>query len=712
MAASSDKGPGAPAIVERFVKQLNITFKAVKLYPLTSSIPRDNARSTLEVLHRIMQNTADVRFGVTKDGLLYESLPVYPEHPAFVAFAREFYSRGLAEVRFHAGTTIDDVLRFLSVLDVPQPELASSGGFESRMWELGVNSITVRETSARIVEAADAAEPAEEQWPPESRTIDEIIAEALGRRPRSQRLLTRVIRDGEALTSYLGSPSSTFGGPQSFVVARRLSSLAHAVREEPPEERAELYGSLSASLRSLDPDLVREVLVQLLGSARHDDSLAGIVRAMPLEDVCASLISGVAFDSQAREELARTVRNLVTLGLASRQQTIGAVADALEEAGAPDDFRSLVLEAVAPSQLRVRERPSAEERPADVVLRLLDIAATNVAAGAEAQPGSGELAEEAARGITDGDVLGALVTLATVEDRATSFASLMSMLENNLGLLIERHDFDVAADAAESLQHAAQKPELTDEQRRRLRSATAQLGRPDCMRAVFAAMRVHPAGTPEHQACRRLLVSLGESTVGSLLEVLSEEKDMAARKALVDTIASLADRYIPILGERVSDSRWYFVRNIVSILGGTRDPAVLPYLERTLRHPDPRVRRETVRSLTGVRDALAGEMLIAALQDEDPGIVQLAARQLGTMQVRGAVPALEDVARGDGRGNRDMDTRIESIGALGRLGSTGSLPVLETILRQRVPLRAGRTRELKAAAEAAARAIRARGGAA
>jgi hypothetical protein len=162
LAATQRTEPRAPEQVERFIKQLNVTFKAVKLYPLSSAIPRDNAKAALDILRSILRDKAEVKFEVTKDGLLYESLPVYPGHPAFAEFSREFYKRSLAVVRFHAGATPDELVRFLSVLDVPSPELAAAGGFENRLWDLEVDGIAVEETGTRIVDAnARSAEDAE-----------------------------------------------------------------------------------------------------------------------------------------------------------------------------------------------------------------------------------------------------------------------------------------------------------------------------------------------------------------------------------------------------------------------------------------------------------------------------------------------------------------------------------------------------------------------
>jgi HEAT repeat protein len=184
---------------------------------------------------------------------------------------------------------------------------------------------------------------------------------------------------------------------------------------------------------------------------------------------------------------------------------------------------------------------------------------------------------------------------------------------------------------------------------------------------------------------------------------------MAVRKALVDLLSSMARDHVPQFGACVSDSRWYFVRNVVAILASTKSSAVLMYLERTLRHPDARVRRETIRGLSGINDRLAVEMLSASLNDEDVQNVQLAARYLGDAGALGAVPALEAVARGEGRGSRDTGPRVEAIEALGRIGAPAAMPTLEALAGKRSLLGGGRGKELRASATAAIAAIKAKG---
>ena len=64
------------------------------------------------------------------------------------------------------------------------------------------------------------------------------------------------------------------------------------------------------------------------------------------------------------------------------------------------------------------------------------------------------------------------------------------------------------------------------------------------------------------------------------------------------------------------------------------------------------------RAAAGIRDARSDEMLVAALADDDAANVQLAARYLGMLRIAKAVPVLEQVARAEGRGNRENGPRI------------------------------------------------------
>lgn len=711
--------PKIPANIERFVRQLVVTYKAVMLYPPASTIPRDNAADTTRLLTEILRERAELRFGVTKSGLTSGDAPVFPAQSAYTNFAQELYHRGLAEVRFHTGIDARDVLSFLGVLKSTPAELAAAGGFEARLWELGVDTVTVAEAHVSLAESPiveDLPEQAPERLP--ITEIDELLAAAYGGRPRDQRVLTRFMGDSLSVRDYLTETFSGMGDHSAAmaVIGEKFSELAHVASAQDVEERVQLFRSLAEALMDMEPDVRRELLVDhVLPEAKTSDAVASVIRQMDVDAVCRMLVDGVDADNVSREGLARAIRNLALISMASREDVMNAAGAAMRGAGFAEEAVGSVLETAAPSRIELREASAAsaaEEQPVEAIFKLMDLAPTPVASFVKDDPGVVRLQEEARRGITDGDVIGALVTLVTLDPREGPFTSTMAMLEDSLELLVDRGDIDVAADAAETLLAAMDNLSLSDEQHTRLKKAVSRFAEPKSIRTVMQALRLYPPGSAEHDAARRLLDRLGPAVIPPLLEQLADEPDMAARKSMVDLLSELANQNIQELGKFIGDPRWYVTRNVVNILGATHSSAALPYLERTLRHSEPRVRRETVRALSGIQDRLSVEMLVAALQDDDPQNVQLAARYLGMAGERRAVPALEVVARGEGRGNRDTGPRVEAIEALGRLGAKEALPTLEALAGKRAILRQGRARELRAAADSSiARIHSARGGA-
>ncbi len=720
--AGTGRPQRAPALVERFIKQLNITYKAVRLYPSSSAIPRENAAVVVQILKLILQREPLMLLTVSRDGLLYDGQPVFPPSGPFAAFARDFYSRSIAEMRFHAGCTDAEVTDFLSVIDMSPEDIAAAGGVNALLWERQVSQITVVEAQTQIVDIAaatddepegDADDAEGEEWPPSRERLDEIVRGAAAGRPRDRRLLVRAVSHEAILRTYLRESATTRGvAPTQAEIAGRIAGLAHSIQFELPEEREALLRSLAEAILGLDPQMRSELLTQrLLGDARRDDSIAQVVRQMSLDEVLDAILSEVPNTDEARSGLTRAVKNLALISISSSREAVLDRAQRLmvERGMAPGDARDMVASAM-PARLEAsgRERSSGSE-PVESVLRLLDLTPGGRATYAYDESVAA-LRAEAGRGLTDGDVLTALVTIATLEARPTEFAAVMRLLDESLGLLVDEQEFEVAADAAEALTAAATDPSVDADRRKRMGELLRVLAKPGAMRSITSAMRVYRHDSDEHAACRRLLAVLGGQTIAPLLEVLAEEPDMAARKAMVDLISGLAQGSVGELGARVADRRWYFVRNVVAILGATRDPKALSFLERTLRHGDNRVRRETIRSVANIRDAKSDEMLIAALSDEDAPNAQLAARYLGLLNVRGAVTSLEQMARGEGRGNRENGPRIEAIESLGRIGSPTSVRTLEDLARQR-GLIAGRTRDIRAAAAAALAAVRAKGGA-
>jgi HEAT repeat protein len=446
------------------------------------------------------------------------------------------------------------------------------------------------------------------------------------------------------------------------------------------------------------------VIERLLPDARLDDSLADVIRQMDVREVCDVIAEGLGGGDGALEGILRAIRDLAAITSEDRASVAAKAHAALVAAGASESEAASLVEAALPTQLRANPNAEAgDSRLATEIQRIAEAMWRTVEISPEEIAG---LREEATAGLTDGDVVFTLVTLLANERRHREFAKLMESVEDGLGMLVDWGEYEAAATSAAALVGLTRAEDLTGAERERAAHALVGMATSARLQKVAGTMRVFRAGSPENTACRRLLEVLGEHAISPLLEVLARESDMSARKQIIDIISGVAAQHVSALGRRVGDPQWFVVRNVVSILGATRDPAALPYLPGPLRHADTRVRRETIRALANIRDGRSVELLTAALNDADQQNVQLAARHLGAFGAAEAVDALAAVAAGDTRAARDVTPRIEAIEALGEIGGSRAEGVLADIASKRSILGGGRFREVRAAAAATLARVR------
>jgi hypothetical protein len=361
-----------PAAVEKLLKQLLLTARAVALYPSSSDIPRTSLARLTEMLHEQLTSTPELRFGVDKAGLFFDGMPVSPGSQAYEAFALELYQRNIASVRFHAGVREADVQALLELLAVPAEEIVATGGIESRLWEQGIDAVTVTEARVSIVDFEEEDSVPEETSPDE---IDEIVAKAAAGGDREKRMLCRLMLEPSRVGGYV---FGDVGGaqPDPAQSAARLSALAKLAGSV-PDERPTLLRALAEAVETLDPDTRHRLLVeQLLPNGKTDEGVASVVRNMDLDGLCRALVGGMAPDQVSVEGLARAIKNLALISMTDRGEVLDAAGAAMQEGGFSEGAATQVLEIASPSRLIVRDKPpgAAEEGPpAEAIFQLMDL---------------------------------------------------------------------------------------------------------------------------------------------------------------------------------------------------------------------------------------------------------------------------------------------------------------------------------------------------
>lgn len=267
------------------------------------------------------------------------------------------------------------------------------------------------------------------------------------------------------------------------------------------------------------------------------------------------------------------------------------------------------------------------------------------------------------------------------ESAIGSFSRIVGLLEDALLLYLDKKEYRRAALILRALSLPVE-PAF----RQRLSEARRRVGDKKRIQAAVYTLRELPNESPEYEAFRSFLTLLDREATPVLLEMLAEEDDRAVRKTLVNILKDLGRNQIALLGERLSDERWYFVRNIVGILGESRKEDALEYLAGLIDHRNFQIRQEVVRALISIGGKRSAELLLRFLTDRDIDIRFMAARSLGILQVQGEhieKALISMVKRHWGR--TSLELRLEAISALGKIGGEGAALFLRKIAARRWP---------------------------
>src|SRR5574341_1166597 len=176
---------------------------------------------------------------------------------------------------------------------------------------------------------------------------------------------------------------------------------------------------------------------------------------------------------------------------------------------------------------------------------------------------------------------------------------------------------------------------------------------------------------------------LPRRAVEPLLDLLGGVNVRKARRALCEALAELLGGDLEPIGKRLDDARWFVVRNLVYILRRTGSRSAIPYLRRTLEHPHPKVRQETLHAMEGIGMARSAEFLLRLLDSTDEICRTWALERLAALGDSRAAEPLWRVIRTREFRERSWNDKRAYFEALGRCAPPGMLPTVQALYEKR-----------------------------
>ena len=199
------------------------------------------------------------------------------------------------------------------------------------------------------------------------------------------------------------------------------------------------------------------------------------------------------------------------------------------------------------------------------------------------------------------------------------------------------------------------------------------------------------------------VLKLERETTEVLLELMAEEQDRGTRIFYLDLLKDVGRNQIALLGELLTHGRWYFVRNIVSVLGESKTDQAIAFLRKAADHKNVRIRQEVIKGLLTIGGKKAASILAKLLRDKDISIQMTAIHALaafpgiGTEESKPLVAFLEDRPLK----KKEQELTLEAIKALGKIGGREEMDFLKkySIIKWWKPRKL--QKDLKGAAEQA-----------
>ncbi len=630
--------------VNETVRDILSAIRAVRLYPPNNPLYAQSISTSHKAIERFLKTAPSFSIAIQKTGFFCEHRPLHKDSGHVTSLASDLFGKGIREIVFMPGVTEPELRVLYEILAIPLEVLRLKGSAASLLWEKGAPHIRLREAGLEdVVRASIDAAPGpgrESLKAANIETVKETIRGAELNLFGKRLLLSQILDDpkrfgAEALELSISKAGNGVSAEAMLFAAyrdasRRAIELGGQASSLVIDALVDSILSLEQGWRerlvagmmypALDSMMLKEHMDASGGQAVHD--LHELLSARFVKSWTRQQISGLLIKTASHSE-----------DSAPKKTDTPLPAEIFELAKQMSEYSQEEMAA-----LRQLSDYGTEMDTLDANVFTL-IQAMPYAQRA-ASPGSGESA-------------------------LAGFSRIVGILEDALVLYLDNRQYTRAALVLRSF-----KMPVEPMFRQRLSEAVKKAADRRRLQGLVADLRDIPKDSEDYKAVTAFLSLLDREATPVLLEILAEEDDRSVRKTLVNILKDLGKNQIALLGERLSDERWYFVRNIVGILGESRKEEAVEYLAGVAGHRNFQIRQEVVRALITIGGSRAAHMLVKFLDDRDIDIRFMATRGIGSLQIGSEAieQALISLLKRRWRMPPSHELRLEAISSLGKAG--------------------------------------------
>lgn len=557
--------PSLPKAIGDLLLELSVAVQRRAMYPGGHPTLESAEARLMTRLAPVLAARSTLAVGVARDRLVIDGIPTDARQPVHRALAERLHTHQIAGIELHDGLSIDETAALLSRL-ASDPDQQPRD--DTQEWQ---HVRIVRQAYERLAMRDDEFAGDGPRGLPRPAQLWFELAQAT--------LLAGEHGGGDATPettpTELARAINTRGQQTAYdqVVIGYLLRIAAELRTADPIETAALRTRVSDLVVNLSQDALRRLLAMGGDLAQRRAFLLDAASGMAVDAV---LNLAAAAATVSRRAISQPLMRLLTKLAGHARQGSSSV-----RASADTAFRDHVRDMIAGWTL-----PDPSPGPYGQILDSMAI------------PGAlGPIAS----GITQ------VAEPERVLELCLDLQSTTDALWDAVTAIIARGDIHEVLDVLDGADPESPLPGLI-----RNRIAT-----PEHFRRLLDSPALDTARLQEFAK------RVGKPATVALLDALVESNSRAARRRLLDVLATLGDDIGPALVERLAaGAPWYVQRNLLILVGHLPTwPAGFSATPFAV-HADGRVRREALRLLLRRRETRAAGIL-AAIHDTDPALARL-----------------------------------------------------------------------------------------
>jgi len=624
--------------------------------------------------------------GVTPDTLMIEGTMADAGQSGIAEAAALLHDRDILALTFVGDVPIEALHAFLRVLTLDAAERRQRGGPAAIWAATGHPSIVIEQIDYSKVlarEDGEIAEPArrDDLW-------RSIVLSISGGQPavfdeRAQQRLLAIAGsavDIADLATAVAAPKCAIDGSpmlttQAATVLAAFRHLTSIVSVMSPERMPEVMTNLTTAASQIDPHVVMEVL-QSADESAGVQVVRGMAAAFDDVKVAQLLATALALDGQASDRLA-TIFNTIAPDEDRKRRVMTLTRSMLSETdfGRSGQFQVL-WESTEQLLVSYNDKPFVSE----IYRNALDGVGgraermSAVDLPSELPEWMDSLGQASVRMLS----VTMLIDLFTIEEdpnRASEIAGDMEALTEDL---LMSGAYDEALTVTRALQKRATTAKSIGEEASRL--ALDRLGESLAMRETIGL--IGDLDDEGWEAIRAVVQTIGVSSVEAIRAALVAEHDSIATARAEELILAFGPRAVGRLAALTGDSRWFVQLRGARLLGKIAVADAVPLLQPLLRQSDPRVARQAVASLGAIQDPAAARAIQTVLRAASGEMRKAVTEALVAERDPRVVPMLVRILEESQPLGRDHDLVLETIDALGTVGTDGAVPILTTLARK------------------------------